>query len=29
MAIGNALGLGQTTTFGHVSALNKDVTTSD
>ena len=29
MAIGNALGLGQTTTFGHVSALNKEVTTSD
>lgn len=29
MAIGNALGLGQTTTFGHVSALNKSVTTSD
>lgn len=29
MAIGNALGLGQTATFGHVSALNKQITTSD
>lgn len=29
MAIGNALGEGQTATFGHVSALNKEVTTSD
>ena len=28
MAIGNALGYGQTVTFGHISALNREVTTS-
>jgi serine protease Do len=29
IAIGNALGLGQTTTIGYISALNRDVTTED
>lgn len=29
IAIGNAMGLGQTTTIGYISALNRDVTTDD